>query len=293
MRSTLADLPLEQKAARAVAALAEAAELVAEAAREGAFAAAPAVAQPALAMSVLRAADQAQAAATVAVGVVHASGWLPDGQVSLGRWIEKVGGLPSREANGLIAGARALAQGYSDLLDAWLTGTSSGSMASTVHHGIDQCMTRVPSSERPDLRRSMVADLLPRAEHRTPDRLAKALTDLDAHVDPDGANQAEIDAHDEQHLRFTPVGAGVVLKGWLANETYAQIVTALEQVVDGWYRVGELPDEGRIECDGDTRAADRTKRERLGHLHALAQICTDARASGTLGTHHGLLPASP
>lgn len=84
MRSTLADLRLEQKAARAVSALMEAAEAVAEVAREGGFAAAPAVVQPALAMAVLRSADQTRAAATVAVGVVHASGWLPDGQVSLG-----------------------------------------------------------------------------------------------------------------------------------------------------------------------------------------------------------------
>jgi hypothetical protein len=212
--------------------------------------------------------------------------------VSLGRWLERAGGLASREANGLIAGARALGEDYSDLLDAWLTGTISGSMTSTVRQGIDRCLVRVPSSERTDLRRSMVADLLPHAEHRTPDRMAKVLRDYRAQVGPDGARQAEIDAHDEQHLRFTPVGAGVVVKGWLANETYAQIRTALEQTVDGWYRNGELPDEDRIECDGDTRAADRRKRERQGHLHALAlaQICTDALESGSLGTHHGLLP---
>jgi hypothetical protein len=153
-------------------------------------------------------------------------------------------------------------------------------------------MRRVPSAERAALRRSTVQQLLPQAERRTPDRMAKALKDLRANVDPDGANQAEIDANDEQHIRFTPVGEGVVVKGWLSNETYAQIRTALEQVVDGWYRDGELPDEDRIECDGDTRAADRTKRQRQAHLHALAlaQICTDALESGALGTHHGLLP---
>ena len=292
MRSTLADLPLEQKAARAVSALMEAAELVAEAAREGGFAAAPAVVQPALAMAVLRAADQAKAAATVAVGAVHASGWLPDGQVSLGRWLERAAGLPSREANGLITGARALTDDYSHVLDAWLTGHISGSMASTLRHGIDQALRRVPAKDRPAKRAALQEAFLQHAGHYTPDRMAKKLKEYRANVDQDGANQAEIDAHDEQHIKFTPVGEGVVVKGWLSNETYAQIRTALEQVVEGWYRDGELPDSDRIECDGDTRAADRKKRQRQAHLHALAlaQICTDALESGHLGTHHGLVP---
>ena len=224
----------------------DAAEAVAEVAREGGFAAAPAVVQPALAMSVLRAADQAKAAATIAVGVVHSSGWLPDGQVSLGRWLERAGGLPSREANGLIAGARALAEDYSDLLDAWLTGTVSGPMAATMRHGIDRCLLRVPSKDRPAERQRILDQLIPHADRVTPDRMAAALKDLRAHVDPDGANQAEIDAHDEQHLTFTPVGPGVVVRGWLSNESYAQIRTALDQTVDAWYRDGEPPDTDRI-----------------------------------------------
>lgn len=292
MRTSLADLPLEQKAAHAVSALMEATELVAEVARQGAFAAAPAVVQPALAMAVLRSADQARAAATVAVGVVHSSGWLPDGQVSLGRWLEKVGGLASREATGLIGEARSLTDDYDRLRDAWLTGEISGSMATTMRTGIDTMLRRIPRQDRPAERAQILDQLMPHADRVTPDRMAHVLKDLRTRVDQDGARQAEIDAHDEQHIKFTPVGSGVVMKGWLSNETYAQIRTALEQVVDGWYRNNELPDEDRIDCDGDTRAADRKKRQRQAHLHALAlaQICTDALESGTLGTHHGLLP---
>ncbi len=292
MRSTLTDLPLEQKAARAVSALMEATELVAEAAREGAFAAAPAAVQPALAIAVLRSADQAKAAATAAIAAVDSSGWLPDGQVSLARWIEKVAGLPSREANGLLGHARALTDDYSGLLDAWLTGEASGSMVSTLRHGIDKALRRVPRDDRAAKRAALESTFLDYADRSTADRVAQALKNYRAKVDPDGANQAEIDANDEQHIRFTPVGEGVVVKGWLSNETYAQIRTALEQVVDGWYRNNELPDEDRIDCDGDTRAADRKKRQRQAHLHALAlaQICTDALESGSLGTHHGLLP---
>jgi len=281
MRSILADLPLEQKAARAATALMEASEAVAEAA-----------VQPALAMAVLRCADQAQAAGAAAVAAVDSSGWLPDGQVSLGRWLEQAGGLHSRQANGLLAAARAFSQDYSRLADAWLTGDISGSMASTLRHGIEKILRRIPAEHRAQKRDFLLDKLLPHAEQITPDRMAAVLKDLRAHVDPDGANQAEIDAHDEQHIRFTPVGEGVVVRGWLSNETYAQIRTALDQVVDGWYRDGELPDADRIECDGDTRAAARRKRERQGHLNALAlaQICTDALESGSLGTHHGLLP---
>ncbi|MGE4114209.1 MAG: DUF222 domain-containing protein [Candidatus Nanopelagicales bacterium] len=292
MRSTLADLPLEQRAARAASALMEAAQAVAEIAREGGFAAAPAAVQPALAMAVLRAADQSKAAATVAVGAVHSSGWLPDGHASLGRWLEDAAGLHSREANGLVAGARDLAEDYPHVLDAWLTGDISGSAASTLRHGIDRALRRVPAKDRPAKRAALQLVFLDHAGRWNPDRLAKKLKEYRAKVDPDGANQAEIDAHDEQHIRFTPVGEGVVVRGWLSNETYAQIRTALEQVVDRWYRDGDLPDADRIECDGDTRAAARRKRERQGHLHALAlaQICTDALESGTLGTHHGLLP---
>jgi hypothetical protein len=72
---------------------------------------------------------------------------------------------------------------YSDLPDAWLTGTISGPMAATMRHGIDHCLDRVPSKERPAIRSSMVAALLPHAEHRTPDRMAEALKDLRADVD--------------------------------------------------------------------------------------------------------------
>ena len=93
-----------------------------------------------------------------------------------------------------------------------------------------------------------------RTQPRTPDRMAKVLQDYRAKVDPDGANQAEIDAHDEQHIRFTPVGEGIVVKGWLSNETYAQIRTALEQTVDDWYRNDALPDEDRIDPDDGPRA---------------------------------------
>ena len=243
MRSTLVDLPLEQKAARAVSALMDAAEAVAEVAREGGFAAAPAVVQPALAMSVLRAADQAQAAATAAIAAVDSSGWLPDGQVSLGRWIEKAGGLRSREANGLLAGARSLAQDHPHVQDAWLTGDISGSMAATLRHGIDKALHRVPPADRAAKRAALQDAFLQHAGHVTPDRMAAVLQDYRARVDPDGARQAEIDAHDEQHLRFTPVGESVVVRGWLSNETYAQIRTALDQTVDAWHRDGEPPDD--------------------------------------------------
>ena len=290
MRSTLAGLTLEQKAAHAAAALAEATELVAEAAREGAFAAAPAAVQPALAMSVLRSADQAKAAATAAIAAVDSSGWLPDGHVSLGRWIEKAAGLPSREANGLLGHARALTDDYSGLLDAWLTGEASGSMVSTLRHGIDKrAAPRALRRPRSQARQPSKQRSSQHAGHVTPDFMAKVLQDYRAKVDPDGANQAEIDAHDEQHIRFTPVGEGVVVKGWLSNETYAQIRTALEQTVDDWYRNNELPDEDRIECEGDTRAADRKRRQRPSARHT----CTPSPSRRSAPTPSSPAPSAP
>ena len=176
MRSSLVDLPLEQKAARAVTALMEAAEAVAEVAREGGFGAAPAVVQPALAMAVLRSADQAQAAAAAAVAAVDASGWLPDGHVSLGRWLEQVAGLhsppgqrPARRGPGV------LTEDYSRPgRTRWLTGDISGSMATTMRHRhrADPAPHPRASTDRAKRASHASTSSSPTPRRITPDRMA-------------------------------------------------------------------------------------------------------------------------
>jgi hypothetical protein len=132
--------------------------------------------------------------------------------------------------------------------------------------------------------------MLAHAQRYGVEDVARIVSHLRVVLDPDGARQAALDAYDDQHLVFTPVGAGVAVKGWLAHETAALITTALERSVDLLHRSGQLASEHR--ADGDDAQSRRARRLHHPHLCALAlaQICGDAVASGALGTHHAQLP---
>ncbi len=109
-------------------------------------------------------------------------------------------------------------------------------------------------------------------------------------ADPDGVRQAQLDAYDDQQVTITPVGVGYRLSGYLTAETAAALSTALDAVVDGWYRTGSLAPEDQ---PGGHPALDAQRRKaRRPHLLALAlgHLATARSTPALLGTRHGVRP---
>jgi hypothetical protein len=156
--------------------------------------------------------------------------------------------------------------------------------------GITRALRRVPTVDRDRARGEAEAILLPLARTATIAQLRRGIARLTLFVDPDGAAQARLDAHDDQFLRLTPVGDGVDVKGYLTAETAATLLTCLDQVVDGWYRTGSLGPEDQP--TGEDRTDTLRRKHRRDHLNALAladlaRRCLD---SGSLGTKHAQRP---
>jgi hypothetical protein len=156
--------------------------------------------------------------------------------------------------------------------------------------GITRALRRVPTVDRDRARGEAEAILLPLARTATIAQLRRGIARLTLFVDPDGAAQARLDAHDDQYLRLTPVGDGVDVTGYLTAETAAALLTCLDQVVDGWYRSGSLAPEDQP--TGDQRTDTLRKKHRREHLNALAladlaRRCLDG---AVLGTKHAQRP---
>ncbi len=274
----------------AVARLESAAAQVAALVQRGELDDLPMAALPEITLSLHRSADRARAAATVAAGHVHRSGVMPDGHVSVRRWLQVRAGLSGSQASATIARASALRETYVDTASAWLDGAVSDAQVRALTQGVDLAMRALPLDDREEQRAQAEELLLAEAPRRTADELARIIAHLRVVVDPDGATQAQLDAHDDQHLTLTPCGWGVSVAGFLSHETAALVSTALDQIVDHQHRSGALAAEHRVEGD-DGRAA-RERRLRRPHLNALAlgHLCGQALESGSLGTHHGAIP---
>ena len=242
--------------------------------------------------ALLRAADRTGAAATAAIGVVHASGWLPDGQVSLGRWLERRPGLHGREANACVAGARSLDPGLLATRDAWLTGDISGSQAASWprhRQGLARaCPQQIgpPSGPPRRARSSRTPNASPPTAWPTSSRTSATTSTPTAPGRPRSTPTTSSTSPSRPSGRESSCVAGC------PTRPTPQIRTALEQVVDGWHRDGELPDEDRIGCDGD-QPAPRTAAPRAPSPPARPGAGPDLHRrpeSGSLGTHHGLVP---
>jgi hypothetical protein len=165
---------------------------------------------------------------------------LPDGHVSTKRWLEAGTRVSAASAAALIARGRDLETDYPATRLAWLAGEVTSDAVRELTTGITRAVRRVPARERDRVRGEAEAILLPLARTATIAQLRRGIDRLKVFVDPDGAAQARLDAHDDQFLRLTPVGDGVDVKGYLTAETAAALLTCLDQVVDGWYRSGSL-----------------------------------------------------
>ncbi|MGE3812317.1 MAG: DUF222 domain-containing protein [Candidatus Nanopelagicales bacterium] len=269
----------------------ELAELVAQ----GALEALPQAVLPEVAQRLVRVAEPMNASAACAVAMVKASAVpLPDGHVSVSRWLQKEARITSGAYNALVARGSALLGDYGATRTALLADAISGDQARIITVGVERAVKSLPSDAKEDCRREGETFLLHLAGHLTPDELQAAVKHLRFVLDPDGTNADEIEAHTAQHLVFTRVGDGVEIRGFLTAEAAAEVQTALDQIVEGWYRRGELPaGQGDAEgADPDDPRTQRARRAKRPHLDALAlvSLAGQALASGELGTKNGLAP---
>ncbi len=257
---------------------------------QGAWGQVPAGCAADLVAAVLAQRDLLEAVAGDGVRAVHVTGVLPDGHVSTKRWLETGPKIAGPTAAALIARGRDLETDYAETRSAWLAGEISSDAVRELTTGITRALRRIPAGERDRVRDEAEANLLPLAASATITDLKRGVARLRLYVDPDGTAQAQVDAHDDQHLRLTPVGDGVDVTGYLSAETAAALLTCLDQVVDGWYRTGSLAPEDQPTGDHRTDRLRRTQRR--DHLNALAladlaRRCLDA---GTLGSKHAQRP---
>ncbi len=277
--------------ATAVAELADAAARLAQLAAEGAFAEVPGGAMSGLTETMHRALDRGTAAATVATGVVHTSGALEvDGFSSTKAWLQGRCRKSETEAKVLLASSAALRGEYAATAGAWLAGEVSGGAVREITRSVTLAVKALPVVQRPE--RTVEAEEILLAVARTSPvaDVARAGKYLRFVTDPDGARQAQLDAYDDQQLTLKPVGAGFELHGYLAAETAARLTTALDGIVDGWYREGSLAPEDQ---PGGSRVLDdQRKRQRRPHLLALAlgHLAGRFLDGGALGTRHGVKP---
>jgi hypothetical protein len=278
------------RAAELIGVLGKAATELADLSVGGFWSGVPTGVAPELVTTVLAQRDLLDAVATDRVRAVHVSGVLPDGHVSTKRWLQTHAQVSSASAGALLARGRDLETDYAATRLAWLAGEVTSDAVRELTTGISKALTRVPAADRDRIRGEAEAILLPLARTATIVQLRRGIDRLKVFVDPDGAAQAVVDAHDDQFLRLTPVGSGVDVRGYLTAETAAALLTCLDQVVDGWYRTGSLGPEDQ--STGEDRTDRLRRKHRRDHLNALAladlaRRCLDG---ALLGTKHAQRP---
>jgi hypothetical protein len=289
----MASTPTLDPAARAaelIGVLGEAATELADLSVGGFWSGVPTGVAPELVTALVAVGDRVQAVTVDGVRAVHVSGVLPDGHVSTKRWLEVGTQVSGASAAAMIARGQHLETDYVATRLAWLAGEVTSDAVRELTTGITRALTRVPAGERDRVRGEAEAILLPLARTATIAQLRRAIDRLKVFVDPDGAAQAVMDAHDDQFLRLTPVGDGIDVKGYLTAETAAALLTCLDQVVDGWYRSGSLGPEDQP--TGEDRTDTLRRKHRRDHLNALAladlaRRCLDG---AVLGTKHAQRP---
>lgn len=243
-----------------------------------------------LAAQLLRDLDLAGAVAVHTTGALHRSSELrSEGFVSTQQWLVKAQGMSKQDATAMMARTRDMTGDFTRTWDSWNDGAITGSAAREIAMGLTSVYRGQPAEVRAEMSQaeSVLVEL---AKTVTIATLRNAIEQLRAVVDAEGMTQSAMDAYDDQSLSFAAVGSMAVLKGYLTHEAHALIATALDQIIDEWFRSGTLtpPDQP---TDDETRDG-RTRRRRAPHLAALALVELARRQvdNGLLGSRHEVRP---
>jgi hypothetical protein len=275
-----------------VALLVEGAAQVSRMAADGAWSSVPVACAAELTADLYRARDALTATAVAGVTVVHASGALPSGHVSTRRWLEAATGMSGASAGAALARSRSLSDdGYARTRMAWLSGLISDDMVRVITTGVPAALRRLNVAEVPDVVAQIEAQLVPYALEHSVEEVRTKLKRLRIALDPDGVDERELAAYDEEQLILVPVGDGYEVRGYLTKESAAALLTVLEQKVDSWFHDGSLTPEQQALTGEDVRSTGR-RRGRRPHLHAqaLTELCRQLLDGGALGTHHAQRP---
>ncbi len=246
---------------------------------------------PQLTTDLFLARDLLGSVANAGVGVVHAGGVLPGGHVSTTRWLEVATGMSGSSASAQVARSRALRTDFPRTRLAWLAGQVSEDMVRVITTGIPVALQRLDVAASSHTIASLEATLVPYATTASIRQVTGKLARLRVVLDPDGVDARALAAYDDQQLRLTPVGDGFEVRGYLAKETAAALLTCLDQTVDGWFRTGSLApeDQSTLGDDSRSRGQRRLRRDHLNAL-ALAELCERMLDESRMGSRHQQRP---
>ena len=232
---------------------------------------------------------------THATGHLHVSGELSaSGFISTKSWLSNAVGLGNRDAKVALGRARSMHTDYSATWSAWNSGEISIGAAREITMGLTSVFRGQPASVRDAEGPVAESILLEVAKVATINDVAAMVQNLRAVVNTDGTNAAALAAYDDQSLSCTAVGSMSVLSGHLSAESHALLATALEQIIDGWYRSGSLSDRDQPSTNPIHGAEQdrRARNLRRPHLWALALIELARRQldNGKLGSRHEIQP---
>ena len=232
---------------------------------------------------------------THATGHLHVSGELSaSGFISTKSWLSNAVGLGNRDAKVALGRARSMHTDYSATWSAWNSGEISIGAAREITMGLTSVFRGQPASVRDAEGPVAESILLEVAKVATINDVAAMVESLRAVVNTDGTNAAALAAFDDQSLSCTAVGSMSVLSGYLSTESHALLATALEQIIDGWYRSGSLSDRDQPSTNPIHGAEQdrRARNLRRPHLWALALVELARRQldNGKLGSRHEIQP---
>ena len=266
---------------------------------------------PELTAELLAVSDAAQAAATAALGRTHDCGVLRGrGFVSTKAWLKQTTRCGDRDAARLLARSRDLQRPeLAATRSAWLAGRIVGAGVREISLGLVACekKTRTDAELTALVFGECQQVLLDIAQRENADHVRAAAARILATVFPDGATADEQEAYHAQHLRLTRVGNETDVRGMLSAESDALLSTALDRIVDRWYRDGTLgpqpvldPVTGQIDQQATDAAIEAAKnggtggvqRGKADHLRALAlvELARQFLDEGKAGTAHGVRP---
>ena len=232
---------------------------------------------------------------THATSHLHVSGELSaSGFISTKSWLSNAIGLGEHDAKAALGRATSMHTDYAATWAAWNSGDISIGAAREITMGLPSVFRGQPASVRDA--ESPVAEsiLLEVAKVATINDVAAMVQNLRAVVNTDGTNAAALAAYDDQSLSCTAVGSMSVLSGHLSAESHALLATALEQIIDGWYRSGSLSDRDQPSTNLVHGAEQdrRARNLRRPHLWALALVELARRQldNGSLGSRHEVKP---